>query len=204
MKKIKDEWAPLSAGFMLTSILGFFVSLWLVMDLSVTWGFTMVLFFVIMFFSSMISMTKAEPIPEHMVHLAIHEPHKAYKPFVRNHVKAEPTRSIKWYDPLFVAYLLLWIFYLVKYFSGTIDFTNFYLAILFFTLTIYFAILFIIDIFSKESIPTWKQVLFAIFILVSAGYGSIFFPIAPIGSLIYFIHIKLLDWREPENVNLAT
>ncbi len=52
--------APLSAGFMATSMLGFFVSTFYIMGLSETWGFTFTLFFVLMFVSSMISMTKAD------------------------------------------------------------------------------------------------------------------------------------------------
>jgi hypothetical protein len=55
------RYAPLSSGFMLTSILGFFVSIWLVMDWSEKWGFTFATFFVIAFLASIISMTKADP-----------------------------------------------------------------------------------------------------------------------------------------------
>ena len=53
------RYAHLSAGFMLTSIIGFFISLLFVSKLSMTWGFTFMLFFVIMFIASIISMTKA-------------------------------------------------------------------------------------------------------------------------------------------------
>ncbi|PIN80974.1 hypothetical protein COV13_02710 [Candidatus Woesearchaeota archaeon CG10_big_fil_rev_8_21_14_0_10_32_9] len=73
------HYAPLSSTFMLASILGFLLSIWLVMDWSEKWGFTLALIFVIMFIASIISMSKAEPIDEHMDHLSIHEPHKAYK-----------------------------------------------------------------------------------------------------------------------------
>jgi len=75
-KKIK--YAPLSAGFMATSIIGFFVAIWLVMDWSEAWGFTFALFFVLMFFASVISFSKAEPIPEHMDELAVHEMRKSH------------------------------------------------------------------------------------------------------------------------------
>ena len=52
--------APLSASFMLTSIVGFLVSIFFVVpQLSLKWGFTLVLFFVLMFVASMISMTYA-------------------------------------------------------------------------------------------------------------------------------------------------
>jgi hypothetical protein len=73
------RYAPLSAGFMAVSILGFFVSIWLVMGWSERWGFTLATFFVIMFLASVISMTKSEPIPSHMDELAIHEMHAAHK-----------------------------------------------------------------------------------------------------------------------------
>ncbi len=53
------KYAHLSAGFMLTSIIGFFISIYFVMKLSQTWGFTLALFFAIMFASSIVSMTKA-------------------------------------------------------------------------------------------------------------------------------------------------
>lgn len=53
------KYAHLSAGFMLTSIIGFLISIFFVNELSPTWGFTFMLFFVIMFVASMISMTKA-------------------------------------------------------------------------------------------------------------------------------------------------
>jgi hypothetical protein len=51
---------PLTSGFMLTSIIGFFVSSFYVMKLDLTWGFTFSLFFVIMFIASIISMSKIE------------------------------------------------------------------------------------------------------------------------------------------------
>lgn len=53
------KYAHLSAGFMLTSIIGFLVSVFFVVKLSETWGFTFMLFFAIMFVASMISITKA-------------------------------------------------------------------------------------------------------------------------------------------------
>lgn len=190
VRKIKDEWAPLSAGFMLTSILGFFISIWLVMDLSATWGFTFAFFFVIMFVASLISMTKAEPVPEHMDTLAIHEPHKAYLPHSRKLVE-ESDRGVKWYEPTFFLYLATWVYYIFHYFNGTIDYTNVYLAISFLAFTILFAVLFLVDIFSKESMYTWEQAVLALIIIVSAGYGVYFFPISAVGLLIYYVHMKI-------------
>lgn len=51
--------APLSSGYMLTSIVGFLVSAFYVLPNSKTWGFTFVLFFTLMFVASLISMTYA-------------------------------------------------------------------------------------------------------------------------------------------------
>ena len=51
--------APLSGGFMITSIVGFLISSFWVMPKSIKWGFTLMLFFTLMFISAMISMTYA-------------------------------------------------------------------------------------------------------------------------------------------------
>ena len=57
MKKKEINVAPLSGGFMLTSIVGFLISAIYVMPQSTTWGFTFSAFFVMMFIASMVSMT---------------------------------------------------------------------------------------------------------------------------------------------------
>jgi hypothetical protein len=51
------SFAPLKGSFMLTSIVGFFVSVYFVWPLSKTWGLAFTLFFVMMFIASIISMT---------------------------------------------------------------------------------------------------------------------------------------------------
>lgn len=51
--------SPLSSSFMLTSMVGFLISVFFVYGMSKSWGFTFGLFFVIMFISSLISMTYA-------------------------------------------------------------------------------------------------------------------------------------------------
>ena len=51
--------APLSGGYMITSIVGFLISVFYVYPISATWGFTLVLFFTLMFVAAMISMTYA-------------------------------------------------------------------------------------------------------------------------------------------------
>lgn len=70
MRKI----APLSAGFTLTSMLGFLVTVLYVYPVSPTWGFTFAIIFVIMFIASFISITNA-PVndPAFYKELAIHE-----------------------------------------------------------------------------------------------------------------------------------
>lgn len=65
---------PFSSGFMLTSILGFFISVLFVMNLSLTWGFTFALVFVIMFVASIINMSHLEADDKYgLRELAIHE-----------------------------------------------------------------------------------------------------------------------------------
>jgi len=49
--------APLSSGFMLTSIVGGLISAFYVLPQSAKWGFTFVIFFALMFVASLISMT---------------------------------------------------------------------------------------------------------------------------------------------------
>ena len=51
--------APLSGGYMITSIVGFLISAFHILPKSRTWGFTFVLFFTLMFIAAMISMTYA-------------------------------------------------------------------------------------------------------------------------------------------------
>jgi len=57
--------APLSGGFMVTSIVGFIVSAVYVYPQNPTWGFTFVLFFILMFIASMISMTYSPVQPKY-------------------------------------------------------------------------------------------------------------------------------------------
>lgn len=52
--------APLKASFMAVSLLGFFITIYYLFDLmGQTWGLTFLIFFVLMFIASMVSMTKA-------------------------------------------------------------------------------------------------------------------------------------------------
>ncbi|MFH1399615.1 MAG: hypothetical protein ABIG95_05895 [Candidatus Woesearchaeota archaeon] len=52
--------APLSGGFMIASIVGFFVSALLVLKYSTSWGVTFMIFFTMMFIAAVISMTYAD------------------------------------------------------------------------------------------------------------------------------------------------
>jgi len=56
--------APLSGGYMITSIVGFLVSWIYVFPRSYSWGFTFMLFFILMFVASLISMTYAPIEPQ--------------------------------------------------------------------------------------------------------------------------------------------
>ena len=59
--------APLPHEWMIASIIGFFVSLLQVYPyMSMKWGAAFMLFFIIMFIASMVSMTFATTDPEHL------------------------------------------------------------------------------------------------------------------------------------------
>ena len=53
--------APLSSGFMFTGLIGFIASVYFFDNLGPTWGFTFVLFFLIVFIAAFISMSYASP-----------------------------------------------------------------------------------------------------------------------------------------------
>jgi hypothetical protein len=57
MKKLFGKVAPLPGSFMVASIVGFLVTAYLIEDIS--WKFTLLLFFAVMFIASFISTTKA-------------------------------------------------------------------------------------------------------------------------------------------------
>ena len=52
--------APLNASFMMTSIIGFLVSVIYIYSYSVTWAFTFAFVFVLMFIASLISMVRGD------------------------------------------------------------------------------------------------------------------------------------------------
>jgi uncharacterized membrane protein len=53
--------APLSSGFLFVGLIGFIASLYFFDKLGPTWGFTAVLFLVMIFLAAFISMTYASP-----------------------------------------------------------------------------------------------------------------------------------------------
>jgi len=59
--KRKFKFAPLSGGYMATSMLGFLISVVYVYKQSPDWGVTFAFIFAIMFAASVISMTTANP-----------------------------------------------------------------------------------------------------------------------------------------------
>ncbi len=54
--------APLHGSFMVAAIVGFLVSAFLIMPTNNDWGFTLLLFFVVMFIAALVSMTKSPVI----------------------------------------------------------------------------------------------------------------------------------------------
>lgn len=71
--------APLDSSFMAISIIGFFISIFFVLPLSISWGTTFILFFGIMFIASMVSMSYADTKVEHIDALAIEKLKKMKK-----------------------------------------------------------------------------------------------------------------------------
>lgn len=57
--------APLSGGFMITSIVGFLISAVYVYPETRTWGFTFILFFTLMFIAALLSMTYSPVEPKY-------------------------------------------------------------------------------------------------------------------------------------------
>jgi hypothetical protein len=56
-----SRWTPLTAGFMVASIIGFFVSILYVYKFSLSLAISFAIVFLCMFFASMISMRNASP-----------------------------------------------------------------------------------------------------------------------------------------------
>lgn len=69
---MKAKYTPFDSTWSLASILGMFVSLLYVMpEISLSWGFAFFIVFLVMFISSMVTMTKADTSPDSIDSLAI-------------------------------------------------------------------------------------------------------------------------------------
>lgn len=161
------KYAPLSSSFMVTSIIGFIVSVFMIMDWSQEWGFTFVLFFTMMFIASVVSMTKAEPIKEHMDELAVHKPKII-------HEKVDKTphfKGIHWYEPLLMIYFALWLYVVFQAFMGKIGLINGWFATIFLLATVVLMLFFIVDALSNERLRRWQQFMFTILLVFTAGLG---------------------------------
>jgi len=64
--------APLPHEWMIAGIIGFFIALLEVYPRSMKWGAAFMLFFILIFTASVISMTRATTDPEHIDVLAAH------------------------------------------------------------------------------------------------------------------------------------
>ena len=62
---VSNKIVPLSGSFMLAGILGGIISAFYIYPRSQTWGFTMLIFFVLIFVASLISMTYAPSAPDY-------------------------------------------------------------------------------------------------------------------------------------------
>lgn len=69
------KFTPLPHEWMLISIIGFFISVFYIIGLNKTWGFTFILFFVVMFIASLVSMSGAGTSEEEIIELAVHNKH---------------------------------------------------------------------------------------------------------------------------------
>lgn len=67
-QKFLEGWhaVPLPASFMMTAILGFFISVYYVYPQSLRFGFTFMLVFLLMFIAALVSMTKAPLMGENV------------------------------------------------------------------------------------------------------------------------------------------
>ncbi len=68
-----SNYAPLPHEWMLVSIIGFFISIFEIYSLNKTWGFTLCIFFVILFIASVVSMSGAGISEEELIELAVHD-----------------------------------------------------------------------------------------------------------------------------------
>jgi len=61
MQKKEVKFTPLSGGYMISTMLGFLISVVYVWKLSPSWGLAFAIAFAVMFIASLLSMTYADP-----------------------------------------------------------------------------------------------------------------------------------------------
>jgi MFS family permease len=167
MMKSPMRFAPLSSGFMIVSIIGFLVSIWMVSDWSLEWAFAFSLLFVMMFISSMVSMTKAEPIDEHMEELAIHKPKIIYK----KRDTSPHYNGIHTYEYFLLAYFALWLFVVFQAFANKTSQLHPIVVIAFLVSTICIILYFIVDAISNDRLTRWGQFFFTMLLAFTVGLG---------------------------------
>jgi len=172
------HYAPLSSGFMVSSILGFIISLLWVMDKSVSWGFTLTLFFVIMFISGLVSMTQSEAIPIHMNELAVHEPARK-RIAQREHPMPRPIKKYKfhYFDIIFLIYFFMAVLYgfaLLAYSTSAVSPIVFTILL---ALTVIIGMAMIVEIISEDKIEHGHQALLIMLIVLTLPFGMLLYYI---------------------------
>jgi hypothetical protein len=66
------DYVPLPHEWMLFSIIGFFVTVFMIFDFSRSWGFAFAIFFIIIFIASIVNMSNSGTEDDHLVELAVH------------------------------------------------------------------------------------------------------------------------------------
>ena len=183
----KAIWSPLSSGFMAVSIIGFFLSIWLIdwnTDPGLAWGFTLTLFFALMFIASIISMTKAEPIPEHMEELAIHEHFKkkhqesTIKGLLHKLDEKPKKNHFMWQDAVMIVYAIFYVYYIVMAIMQPGFIATSALAIPFFLVGLFIAVWMLIDIVSSQKYAIFEKTVFALIVIILGGLGIFIYYIA--------------------------
>jgi hypothetical protein len=126
-----------------------------------------------MFISSFVSMTKAEPISEHMEVLAIHEPKRI--PKRKDH--SPHFTGVHWYEPLLILYTALWVFFFYMTAAGKVGELNQAFTVLFLLITVVLMVFFIVDAISSDRLTRWEQLIFTVILVFTAGAGIIIYYI---------------------------
>lgn len=187
-------YTPISSSFTVISIVGFFISIWLFdwsTELGETWGFTLMLFFIMMFISSIISMTKSHATEEHMEHLAVHEHFNKKKEQGQFHklVKSlEPKKKTRFMgeDVIMGLFGLFLLYYAIASYAigePAINIPAVIIGIL--AITLFMTVMMFIDVISSEKINLFAKTLWIIILALSM-------VVAPgVGPAIYYFYRRL-------------